>query len=55
MIGFVLRKIIGTQNERELRKLKPLVEKVNSFESWAQGLTDAQLREQTDKFRERLD
>ncbi len=54
MMGFILRKIIGTQNERELRKLKPLVDKVNSLESWAQSLTDAQLREQTDKFRMRL-
>lgn len=54
MIGFIIRKIIGTQNERTLKRLKPLVEKVNSLEPWAQKMTDAQLREQTDKFRHRL-
>lgn len=54
MFGFILRKIIGSQNERELRRLKPLVDKINSLEPWAQKMSDAELREQTDKFRQRL-
>jgi preprotein translocase subunit SecA len=55
MFGFILRKIIGTQNERELRKLRPLVEKINSLEPEISKLTDAELREMTDKFRKRLE
>ena len=54
MFKFILKKIIGTQNERELKKIKPLVDKINSFQPWAESLTDAELRLQTDKFKERL-
>ena len=54
MFGWVLSKIIGTQNEREIKGLKPLVEKINSFEPEVQKLSDAQLRLKTDEFRERL-
>ncbi len=54
MLSFLLRKIIGTQNEREIRKLKFLVDKINSLESWAKDMTDAQLRSQTDIFKKRL-
>ncbi|MEK6732333.1 MAG: preprotein translocase subunit SecA, partial [Candidatus Omnitrophota bacterium] len=54
MFGWVLSKIIGTQNEREIKRLKPLVEKINSFEPEVQKLSDAQLRLKTDEFRKRL-
>ncbi len=54
MIGWVLTKVIGTQNDRMLRKLGPLVVKINSFESAISALTDAELRSKTDHFRERL-
>ena len=32
MLGTLLAKVIGTQNERELKRLRPLVEQVNAFE-----------------------
>ena len=32
MLGTLLAKVIGTQNERELKRLRPLVDKVNAFE-----------------------
>lgn len=41
-------------NEREVRKLRKIVEKVNSFEEQMKALTIDGLREQTDRFRERL-
>lgn len=50
-----LTKVFGSKNERELKKLQPLLEEVNSFESKIQEMNDAQLRAQTDLFRERLD
>ena len=31
MIGFIFKKIIGSKNDRELKKLRPLVAKINSL------------------------
>ncbi|MBI4352743.1 MAG: preprotein translocase subunit SecA [Candidatus Omnitrophica bacterium] len=54
MIGWVLRKIFGTQNDRTLRRLTPIVEQINRWEPEISKLTDAELRAKTDVFRERL-
>jgi preprotein translocase subunit SecA len=54
MIGWVLRKIIGTQNERTLRKIAPLVQKINSFEVSISALGDDDLKAKTSEFRQRL-
>ncbi len=54
MIGWVLAKIFGTQNQRALRKYGPLVEKINSFEPEISKLTDAALKAKTDIFRDRI-
>ena len=54
MFGWVMSKIIGTQNEREVKSLRPLVEKINSLEPEVQKLSDAGLRQKTDEFRKRL-
>src|ERR687895_690922 len=54
MIGQLLAKVIGTQNERELKRLRPLVAEINAFEPSIQPLTDEQLRQKTAEFRKRL-
>ena len=54
MLGTLLAKVIGTQNERELKRLRPLVDQVNAFEASTKQLSDDQLRAKTDEFRERL-
>ena len=54
MFAWVLNKIIGTQNEREIKKLQPLVEKVNSFEPEIKALSDPELSQKTESFRKRL-
>ena len=54
MLGTLLAKVIGTQNERELKRLRPLVEQVNALEPSLKALTDEQLRAKTAEFRERL-
>ena len=41
-------------NEREIKKLQPIVELANSFEKDVEKLTDAKLRSQTDEFKKRL-
>ena len=53
ILGTLLAKVIGTQNERDLKKLRPIVAQVNSFEPALEGLTDEQLRTRTPEFRNR--
>ncbi len=48
-------KIFGDSNERELKKLRPLVEKINSQESSFTALSDEELKGKTAQFRQRLD
>src|SRR5688572_33429294 len=54
MIGQLLAKVIGTQNEREIKRLRPLVADINALEPQIQSLTDEQLREKTTEFRKRI-
>jgi preprotein translocase subunit SecA len=55
MIGTILGKVFGTKNERELKRLWPLVEKVNSLEQQTAGLSDSQLKDTTGDFRRRIE
>src|ERR1041385_1256673 len=52
---WLFRTIFGTKNDRELKKLQPLVGRINEFEAQYQSLTDDQLRAKTVEFRERID
>src|SRR3954453_10004549 len=54
MLQTFLAKVIGTQNERDLKKIRPVVEQVNAFEPAIQNLTDEQLKGKTAEFRARL-
>jgi len=54
MLG-LLTKVFGSKNERELKKLQPAVEQINSLESSLQAMSDAQLKAQTSIFKERLE
>jgi preprotein translocase subunit SecA len=51
----ILTKIVGTKNDREIKKLSSVVEKINDLESSVAGLSDAQLRGKTDEFRKRIE
>lgn len=53
MLKFILRKIFGTQNERDLKRLQPLVARINTYESALLPLSDEQLRAKTDDFKKR--
>ncbi len=55
MLGYFLKKIFGTQNDRELRRLAPLVDHINSLEPDLRQLTDDQLQAKTAVFKERVD
>jgi len=54
MLNYVIKKILGTQNERRLKKLWPIVETINRLEPSVKALSDAELRAKTDEFRKRL-
>jgi preprotein translocase subunit SecA len=54
MISRILTKIFGTQHERDMKKLKPLIALINSHEPAMQALTDVQLQAKTPEFKERL-
>ena len=54
MIAKILAKIFGTQNERELCRLTPLVHRINELEPSVYDLMDEALVAKTNQFRERL-
>src|ERR1017187_3258118 len=54
MIGFIVKKFIGSKNEREVKKLRPLVGKINAFEADLQKLSDDELRQKTAVWKEEL-
>ncbi|PIE89960.1 MAG: preprotein translocase subunit SecA [Acidobacteria bacterium] len=49
-----ISKVFGNKNSRELKKLQPLVNKINDLEDSIKALSDEELKEQTVQFRERL-
>src|SRR3989441_310108 len=54
MLDTILAKVVGTQNERELKRLRPIVMEVSAFEPTIKAMADEQLRKKTAEFRERL-
>ncbi len=54
MLDTIFAKVFGTRNEREIKRLRPLVERINALEPEMQRLSDAELRAKTDEFRKRI-
>ena len=50
-----LTKIFGTHSERELKRIYPLVDKVESYRDSMQKLSDEELRNKTKEYKERLE
>ncbi len=55
MLGLILKKIVGSKNERELKRIRPWVEQINELEPKVLSLSDDQLRSATGAFKERID
>ena len=49
-----LEKIFGNYSEKELKKINPVVDKIESYDSAMQALTDEELRAKTEEFKGRL-
>lgn len=54
MLTDILKKIFGSQNERILKRIAPLVDEINSYEPVMRKLSDAQLKAKTPEFKERI-
>jgi preprotein translocase subunit SecA len=54
MFQSIVRKIVGSKNDRDLKRLWPLVEEINKLEAGLEPLTNDALRSKTVEFRERL-
>src|SRR3954462_8041952 len=54
MIGFIVKKFIGSKNDREVRRLRPMVTKINEFEAELQKGSAGVLRQKTAAWKEEL-
>ncbi len=50
----IFNKIFGTYSEREIKRIMPIVKKVNSLEETIEKLSDEELRQKTEEFKGRL-
>jgi len=55
MLGDVVKKVVGSKNERDLRKIQPLVERINSLEPQIYPLSDQRLAAKTGELKERVE
>jgi preprotein translocase subunit SecA len=55
MFNSIITKIVGSKNERDLKKLAPLVQAINELEPKMQRYTDVELAGLTPQFRQRFD
>ncbi|WP_321278884.1 preprotein translocase subunit SecA [uncultured Vibrio sp.] len=55
MIAKLLTKVIGSRNDRTLRRLRKIVKEINNYEPTFEALSDEELKAKTVEFRERLD
>jgi preprotein translocase subunit SecA len=54
MLGAVAKALFGSSNDRYVKSLQPLINKINGFEDSISALTDAELQQRTAVFRDRL-
>jgi len=54
MISYILKKIVGTKNERELQQIQPILKKINALEPEISNLRNSQLQAKTGEFREKI-
>jgi preprotein translocase subunit SecA len=55
MVQAILRKLFGTKNDREMKRLWPMVDRINALETGISALSDEELKAKTPEFRSRLE
>ncbi len=54
MLNYILKKIIGTKNDREIKRLTVIMKEVNELEPLMESSTDSELRAKTSYFKDKL-
>lgn len=54
MLKFILSKIFGSQNERYLKSLQPIIEEINFYEKEFENLSDEEIKKKTLEFKQRI-
>src|SRR5881398_277627 len=54
MVGWILKKILGSKNQRELKRLMPMVRRMNELDEQFKSLSDDELRAKTTRWQEEL-
>jgi preprotein translocase subunit SecA len=52
MVGWILKKILGSRNQRELKRVMPIVRRINEFDEQFKSLSDEELRAKTAVWKE---
>ena len=55
MLQKMLKKVMGSKSERTVKKLRPMVAKINALEPRFEPMSDRELRLMTDEFRTRVE
>lgn len=55
MLTSIVRKVLGSKNERELKRMRKVVDKINGLEESFAALDDAALKAKTDEFHQRIE
>jgi len=55
MLGNIFKKVFGSKNDRELKRLGKIVQQINAFEEPIGALTDDELKSKTAEFKERIE
>jgi preprotein translocase subunit SecA len=55
MLDSLVKKFVGSRNDRELKKIQPLVSQINALESTVSALDDDQLRRRTAEFKQQIE
>ena len=55
MLGEYYKKVFGSRDDREVKKIQPRVQQINDLESRISALTDEQLQARTPEFKQRFE
>ena len=54
MLDAVLAKVFGTQNERDIKRMQPIIAAINAYEPAFEKLSDVELAHKTTEFKDQL-
>ena len=54
MVNWILKKILGSKNQREIKRMQPIVRAINAFDEQFKALSDDELRAKTAAWKSEL-